>query len=85
LTAEAEGEAPLLAADRDRLARLEPDRSPPDAFVVFGAEVYLGLPNGVARSKLSSAWLDARLGIVSTMRNWRTATKLAAMVEARRG
>ena len=68
----------------DRIARLEPDRSPPDAFVVVGAEVYLSLPNGVARSKLSNAWLDARLGVVSTMRNWRTVTKLAAMVEARR-
>ena len=49
-----------------------------------GAEVYLMLPNGVGRSKLSNAWLDARLGVVSTMRNWRTVTKLAAMVEARR-
>ena len=68
----------------DRIARLEPDRSPPDAFVVVGAEVYLSLPNGVARSKLSNAWFDARLGVVSTMRNWRTVTKLATMVEARR-
>ncbi len=58
--------------------------SPPDAFVVVGADVYLRLPNGLARSKLTNAWLDARLGIVSTMRNWRTVTKLAAMVEARR-
>jgi uncharacterized protein (DUF1697 family) len=67
-----------------RIARLEPDRSPADAFVVVGADVYLSLPNGVARSKLSNAWLEARLGIVSTMRNWRIVTKLAAMVEARR-
>ena len=72
------------APSAERIARLEPDRSPPDAFVVVGADVYLSLPNGVARSKLSNAWLDARLGLVSTMRNWRTVTKLAAMVEARR-
>jgi len=70
------------AAGADRIARLELDRSPPDA--VVGAEVYLSLPNGVARSKLSNAWLDPRLGVVSTMRNWRTVTKLAALVEARR-
>jgi uncharacterized protein (DUF1697 family) len=68
----------------ERLATLEPDRSPPDAFVVVGADAYLSLPNGVARSKLTNAWFDARLGLVSTMRNWRTITKLAAMVEARR-
>ena len=72
------------APSAERLARLEPDHSPPDAFVVVGADVYLRLPNGVARSKMTNAWLDARLGIVSTMRNWRTVTKLAAMVEARR-
>ena len=70
------------APSAERVARLEPDRSPPDAFVVVGADVYLSLPNGVARSKLTNAWLDARLGVVSTMRNWRTVTKLAAMVEA---
>lgn len=68
----------------ERVARLEPDRSPPDAFVVVGADVYLHLPNGVARSKLTNAWFDARLGVVSTIRNWRTVTKLAAMVDARR-
>ena len=72
------------APSAEHVARLEPDRSPPDAFVVVGADVYLSLPNGVARSKLSNAWLDARLGVISTMRNWRTVTKLAAMVEARR-
>ena len=72
------------APSAERLARLEPDRSPPDAFVVVGADVYLKLPNGVARSRMTNAWFDARLGVVSTMRNWRTVTKLAAMVEARR-
>jgi uncharacterized protein (DUF1697 family) len=72
------------APSAERIARLELDRSPPDAFAVVGAEAYLMLPNGVGRSKLSNAWLDARLGVVSTMRNWRTVTKLAAMVEARR-
>ena len=68
----------------DRVARLKPVRSPLDAFVVVRAEVYLCLRNGVERSKLSNAWLDARLGVVSTTRNWRTVTKLAAKVEARR-
>lgn len=67
-----------------QIARLEVQRSPPDAFAVVGANVYLSLPNGVARSKLTNAWLDARLGVVSTMRNWRTVAKLATMVEARR-
>jgi uncharacterized protein (DUF1697 family) len=46
--------------------------------------VYLHLLNGVAGGKLGDARLGARRAIVSTMRNWRTTTKLAAMVETRR-
>jgi uncharacterized protein (DUF1697 family) len=73
--------APSAAA----LAQLDPRRSRPDEFVVVGSEIYLRLPNGVARSKLTNAWLDSRLGVVSTTRNWRTVTRLVAMIDARRG
>lgn len=59
-------------------ARLDPARSPGDAFVARGREVYLHLPNGVARTKLTNAWLDATLGTTSTIRNART---IAALVE----
>lgn len=55
---------------------LDPDRSPGDAFVVRGANVYVCCPNGVARTKLTNAWFDAQLGTVSTGRNWRTLGKL---------
>lgn len=58
------------------LASLDPDRSPPDRFQVLGREIYLHLPNGAARSKLSNAYFDARLGTTSTARNWRTVLKL---------
>jgi uncharacterized protein (DUF1697 family) len=61
------------------VASLEPDRSPPDRFAVVGREVYLCCPNGLGRSKLTTAWLDARLGTVATVRNWRTAQALASL------
>lgn len=64
----------------DRVAALDPDRSPPDRFAVIGREVYLHMPNGVARSKLTNAYLDARLATVSTARNLRTVGKLLEMV-----
>ncbi len=60
-----------------RVRSLDPDRSPPDTFVVVGRDVYLRLPNGVARSKLTNAYFDAKLGTVSTGRNWRTVVTLA--------
>lgn len=61
------------------VAALEPDRSPGDSFAVRGSEIYLHLANGAARTRLTNAWFDARLGTVSTVRNWRTVRKLAEM------
>jgi len=68
--------------DAGRVAALDPRRSPPDAFAVRGREVYLHLPNGVARSRLTNAWLDAALGTISTVRNWRTVLELLARSSA---
>lgn len=66
---------------RAAVASLDPRRSPPDRFAVVGREVYLCCPNGMARTKLTTAWLDARLGTVATVRNWRTARALASLAE----
>lgn len=60
---------------------LDPDRSPPDTFIVRGQEVYLQLPNGAARTKLTNAYFDTKLATVSTGRNWRTVTTLHTLME----
>jgi len=60
---------------------LDPDRSPPDEFVVRGQKVYLRLPNGVASTKLTNAYFDAKLATTSTARNWRTVTTLLALMD----
>jgi uncharacterized protein (DUF1697 family) len=64
---------------KSQVAALDPDRSPPDEFVVRGGEIYLRLPNGVARSKLTSQYFDSRLKTITTARNWRTVLKLQEM------
>jgi uncharacterized protein (DUF1697 family) len=74
----------MFLADRPspaKIAALDPNRSAPDTFIVRGQEIYLHLLNGVADSKLTNAWFDSKLGTVSTSRNWRTVTKLLAMME----
>ena len=74
----------LFLADRPdarRVAALDPDRSPPDAFVVRGQEVYLWLPNGAGRTKLTTDYFDAALATISTGRNWRTVTKLFELMD----
>jgi len=44
--------------------------------VLRGQDIYLLLPNGVARTKLSNAYFDSKLDTISTVRNWRTVLKL---------
>ena len=65
-----------------RVASLDPNRSWGDAFQVVGREVYLHLPNGAARTKLTNNYFDATLATVSTFRNWRTVSKLVEMTKA---
>jgi uncharacterized protein (DUF1697 family) len=64
---------------RDRASTLDPDRSRPDAFVLRGREVYLSLPNGAGRTKLTNAYFDSALRTTSTGRNWNTVLELARM------
>ena len=61
---------------KTRVQDLDADRSPPDTFEVRGQEIYLRLPNGAARSKLTNAYFDSKLATTSTIRNWRTVAKL---------
>lgn len=61
------------------VAALDPSRSPGDELAVVRADVFLRLPHGVARTKLTNAWLDSKLGTVSTVRNWRTVLTLVEM------
>jgi uncharacterized protein (DUF1697 family) len=55
-------------------------RFAPETLTVAGREVYLHLPNGVGRSALVPALAKARVPM--TLRNWRTVTKLQALVSS---
>ena len=80
---------PFLSADPSKLhvgfmaetppaaavAKLDNDRFLPDEFAVNGAQLYLHLPNGMARTKLLG-YLDRQLKIPTTVRNWNTVNKL---------
>jgi uncharacterized protein (DUF1697 family) len=56
------------------LGDLEPFVGRGESYHVVGREVYLWLPNGIARSKLASSL--ERLGAPFTVRNWRTISAL---------
>ena len=67
------------APGKAAVAGLDAKRSPPDEFTVVGREIYLRLPHGAARTKLTNAYFDGQLATVSTMRNWRTVLKLVEL------
>ena len=51
-------------------------KSDTEEFSLSGRHVYLHYPDGQGRSKMTNALLERRLGVTSTVRNWRTVNKL---------
>ena len=58
-------------------ALLEEDHSP-EAIAIEGTEVYVWAPHGVKAMTLSYGYLEKRLGVVATARNWNTLQKIVA-------
>jgi uncharacterized protein (DUF1697 family) len=50
-----------------------------DEFVLRGAEIYLRYPNGLGRSKMSTAFFERALHTPATVRNWRVVTTLVEL------
>ena len=48
----------------------------PEELVIRGKEAYLYCPNGYGKSKLSNTFIESKLGLVATTRNWKTVHKL---------
>ena len=70
------------APARDRVAALDPDRSPADRFSVAGSEIFVQYgPDGSGRSKLDLSYFERILGVTGTARNWNTVTRLLEILE----
>ena len=64
------------------LKAVDPQFYAPDRIEVVGSNAYLHTPNGVGQSKLATETTMRKLGVVGTVRNWRTVTALADMAAA---
>ncbi len=74
----------VLLADKPTaaaIAKLDPDRSAPDEFTVKGREIFMLLPNGMGRTKLTIDYFEKRLDTTGTARNWRTVNKLLDLMD----
>ncbi len=69
----------VAVPDPDGVGALDPARSDVDAFRLVGRELYLHVPGGIARTRLTTAYFDRCLGTTVTVRNWRTVTRLAEL------
>jgi uncharacterized protein (DUF1697 family) len=58
------------------LQRIDSSYGRPDEFAIAGTHVYLKIGAGVATTKLTNAYFDSRLRMVTTARNWRTVLHL---------
>lgn len=54
----------------------------PEDIQFAGEEVYLYYLNGIGRSKLSNVFIEKKLGVLGTGRNWNTVTRLMALAES---
>jgi uncharacterized protein (DUF1697 family) len=71
--------APPDAADQASLAKAHKG---PEMIEMRGPEIYLYYPEGIGRSKLTNAVIEAKLRRSGTSRNWNTLTKLVEVGRA---
>jgi uncharacterized protein (DUF1697 family) len=71
-------EKPVRTADND----INRVKSPGEEICVKGTEVYILCPDGYGRTKLSNNFLERKLGVVATTRNWKTVHALLAMAKS---
>lgn len=74
-----------VSPDSEALARLRAVDAGGDGFRAAGRDIYLALPDGFGRARLSHAVLESRLKQPGTGRNWRTVLKLLDLAEAKAG
>ena len=52
-----------------------------DSYVVDGTEIFLDLPTGAGKTKLTNKAIESKLGVAGTTRNWRSVTKISELLD----
>ena len=52
-----------------------------DQFKIDQSVMYLYCPGGFARTKFTQTWIESRLNVTATTRNWKTISKLVQLVD----
>jgi uncharacterized protein (DUF1697 family) len=67
------------APDQAAVREIEAEEFGADRIWVSGAEAYLWCPKGAADTTLTHSFVEKRLGVTATARNWNTVTKLVSL------
>jgi uncharacterized protein (DUF1697 family) len=58
---------------------------PPEEFILTGNTIYLYMPKGYGNAKLTNNFIEGKLKVSATTRNWKTVLELLSMAEAIEG
>jgi len=64
------------APTAEQAGRLETPAAETAEFSLAGDEIHLHVPGGYGRTKLNNAFIERRLGMPATTRNWKTVNAL---------
>lgn len=65
----------------ENLKKLEEYNYPPDELIVQETAVYLFCPNGYGRTKYNNNFIENKLKVTATTRNWKTCNTLLEMAK----
>ncbi len=66
---------------KDKLEMLSAIQFPHDRFIVKGKEIFLSLPDGAGRTKLTNNFFESKLKVTATTRNWNTVNELVRIAK----
>jgi len=67
------------ASQQDALKKWHESKELKELLEIRGPEIYLYYPDGVGRSKLTNAFMERKLDVSGTARNWNTLLKLVEL------
>lgn len=68
--------------EQDAVPVIESKKSEGEAIAFSDEAVYLYCPDGYGKSRLTNAFIEAKLNVTATTRNWRTVNELLRIAEA---
>lgn len=67
--------------EESRVELLQQTSFPGEEFILIERAIYLHCPNGYGRAKLTNGFLEKKLSVTATTRNWKTTTELLRMIK----